>query len=62
MSSSTFYAVSVVDAPFSGLCIYIKVLQTIIEVFRAGTKIAAEESGMGGENGCYVDASLLRQG
>jgi hypothetical protein len=34
-------------------------LQVVVEVYRASTQVATEESSVGGEDGGYVDVALL---
>ena len=43
-------AVAVVDAALAGLMVDVEVLEVVVKVDRAGAEVAAEESGMGGED------------
>ena len=61
MSSTAFYAVSVVDTTLSGLGVNVEVLQVVVEIDRASAEVAAEERCVSGEDGRYVDLALLAQ-
>lgn len=58
MSSGAFHAVAMVDAAFSSFVIHVKVLQVIVEINTARTKIAAKQGRVGGEDGGDVDMAL----
>lgn len=55
-------AVAVVDAALAGLGVDVEALQVVVEVDGAGAEVAAEEGGVGGEDGGDVDAALLGEG
>lgn len=59
MCSTTFYAVSVVNASLSSLGITIEPLQVVVKINGASTEVAAEKGSVGGEDGGDVDSSLL---
>lgn len=61
MCSRTLDAVAVIDSTFPSFRIYIKILKIIIEVDRSGAEITPEECGVGGENGCDINATLLAE-
>lgn len=54
-------AVSMINPPFAGLGVHIKVLQVVVEIDISGTKIPPEQRGMGGEDGGDVNFALFRQ-
>ena len=58
---STFDAVSMVNSPFPGLGVHIKVLQVVVEIDISGAEIPSQERGMGGEDGGDVNFALLCQ-
>lgn len=60
--SSPLNAVTVVDATLSGLGVYIKVLQIVVEIDGAGTEVATKESSVGREDGGQIHVTLLGQG
>lgn len=50
--------VSMVDTPLTGLVIYVKVLQVVVEIDGTGAEVSSEKSGVSGEDGGDVDVSL----
>jgi hypothetical protein len=58
MSSGTFNTVSMIDAAFASLLVYIKIPEVIVEVHRAGAKVATQERGVSCEDGSDVDMTL----
>jgi hypothetical protein len=58
VSSGTFNAVAVVDAPLSGFMIDIKVGEIVVKVDGARAKVAAEQSGVRREDSGDVDTTL----
>lgn len=61
MCSCAFYAIAVVDATLSSFSVYIEVLQIVVEIDGASTKVATQEGGVGSEDGCNVYPALLAQ-
>lgn len=59
VGGSPFNAVSVIDASLASLCVYVKVLQVVVEINGASAEISSEESGVRGEDGGDIDATLL---
>ena len=51
-----------VNAALAGLLVDVKVLEVVVEIDRAGAEVAAEEGGVGGEDGGDVDVSLAAEG
>ena len=51
-------AVSVVDSALAGLVVDVKVLQVVVEVDRARTKVSAEQGRVRREDGRDVDVAL----
>lgn len=62
VSGGPFDAISVIDAPFAGLSINVKVLQVVVEVDGAGAEVSTEEGGMSGKDGGDVHPPFLGQG
>ncbi len=58
VSCSPLDTVAVVDATLAGLVVYVEVLQIVVEIDAASAEVSTEESGMGGEDGGYVDVTL----
>lgn len=52
--------VAMVDATFGGLGIDIDVLELVVEVHAAGTHVAAQERGVGREDGRHRQAPVTR--
>lgn len=61
MSCRTLDAVSVVDAALSSLMIYIEVLQIVVKVYGASTKVATEEGCVCREDGGDIDMPLTAE-
>lgn len=59
VSGSAFYAVPVVDASLSSLCINIEILEIVVKVDVTSTEITTEKGSVGGEDGSNIDAALL---
>ena len=55
-------AISVIDAALSCLVIDVEVLEVVVKVDGACAEVAAEEGGVGGEDGGDVDVSLAAEG
>lgn len=62
MCGRSFNAISVVNAALPSLMIDVEVLEIIVKVDGAGAEVAAEEGGMGGEDGGDVDVALAAEG
>lgn len=62
VGSRAFDAVSVVYATLACLVIDIKVLEVIVKVDAASAEVAAEESGVRGEDGGDIDVTLATEG
>lgn len=62
VGGGTLDAVTVVDATLSSLVVDVKVSQVIVKVDRSGTEVAAEKSGVGGEDGGDVNMTLAAEG
>lgn len=62
VSGSTLDAVAVVDATLASLMIDIKVAQVVVKVDGSGAEVAAEEGGVGSEDGGDVDMTLAAEG
>lgn len=58
MSCGPFDTVAVVDTTLSSFMIDVEVLQIVVEVDRACTEIATEQSSMGSEYSCHIDMSF----
>lgn len=61
MGCGTFDAVPVVDTTFSSFMVYIKVLEIVVEIDRAGTEVSTEEGSVGGENGGDIDVTFTAE-
>ena len=59
MRRRALYAIAVIDATLASLGIDIEVLQIVIKINGASAQIAAEQGGVGGEDGGDVDLPLL---
>ena len=62
MCSCTLDAVPVIDTTLARFSVDIEVLKVVVEVDRAGAKVAAEKCSVGGEDGSDIYPSFLSQG
>lgn len=64
MCGSTLDAIAMVDASSAGFAVYVKVLEVVVEVDVASTKVATQKGSMSGENSSHINVSLaaLRRG
>ena len=58
MSSSAFYAISVIDPSFAGFMIDVEILQIVVKVDRSSTQVSCEQSGVRGEDCSDIDATF----
>ena len=61
VGSSPLHAVAVVDLSFASLFIDVEVVQVVVKVDFAGTEVAAQQSGVRGENRGHFDAPEPQQ-
>jgi hypothetical protein len=54
--------IPVVDTPFAGLVVDIKVLKVVVEIDATGTQVSTEQSSVGGEDGGDVNVPLSAKG
>jgi hypothetical protein len=61
MRRSALDAISVVDATLASLCIYIEILEVVIEVDRTCAEISPKNCSVCRKDGSDVDSALLAQ-
>lgn len=54
MCCRSLYAVSMVDTAFSGLMVYVEILKIVVEIDRAGAKVATEKCRVGSKDSRHV--------
>ena len=55
-------AVAVIDAALARFMVDVEVLEVVVKVDGAGAEVAAEEGGVGGEDGAHVDVAFAAEG
>ena len=61
MSSSALNAIPVVYTALARFRVNIEPLQIVVEVHRPSAQVSSQQGCVSGEDGGYIDASLLRQ-
>ena len=62
VSGRALDAVAVIDSALARFMVDVEVLEVVVKVDGAGAEVAAEEGGVGGEDGGDVDVSLAAEG
>jgi hypothetical protein len=59
VSSTTLDTVTMIDTTLSCFFIHIEMGEVVVEIHRTSTEVTTQQSSMGGENGAYIELTLL---